>query len=54
VKDPSGSERVAFSASTTINRKDFGITFNKLLDNGGAMIGDDIRIEIEIEGLKKK
>jgi polyisoprenoid-binding protein YceI len=54
VKDPSGSERVAFTASTTINRKDFGVSFNKLLDTGGAMVGDDVRIEIEIEGVKKK
>ena len=54
VKDPWGGERAAFTAATTINRKDFGMTFNKALDSGGLMLGEDVRIEIEIEGVKKK
>ncbi len=54
VKDPMGNERAAFTVSTTINRKDFGMTFDKTLDNGGLMVGDDVRIEIEVEGIKKK
>ena len=54
VKDPWGGERAAFTASTTINRKDFGMTFNKTLDTGGLMVGDEVRIEIAIEAVKKK
>ena len=43
------NRRAGFSASTVIDRKDFGITFNQVLDEGGLVIGDDITIEIEIE-----
>lgn len=53
-KDPWGNERVAFTATTTINRKDFGMVFNKTLDNGGMMLGDDVEITIEIEAVQKK
>jgi len=54
IKDPWGSQRVAFTAATTINRKDFGITFNKTLDSGGLMLGEEVRIEIAIEAMTKK
>ena len=37
------------SASTTINRKDFGMTWNRALDNGGVMVGDEVKITLEIE-----
>ncbi len=53
-KDPWGGTRTGFTATTTINRKDFGISWNKTLDNGGLLIGDEVRIEIEIEGVQKK
>lgn len=52
--DPWGGERVGFSATTEIDRKDFGITFNKTLDNGGLMLGEKVNVEIEIEAVKKK
>jgi len=52
--DPWGGERAGFSATTEIDRKDFGITFNKALDNGGLMLGEKVKIEIEIEAVKKK
>lgn len=52
--DPWGGERAGFSATTEIDRKDFGITFNKVLDNGGLMLGEKVKIEIEIEAVKKK
>lgn len=54
IKDPWGSQRVAFIASTTINRKDFGMTFNKTLDSGGLMLGEEVRIDIAIEAMTKK
>jgi polyisoprenoid-binding protein YceI len=53
VKDPWGNERIAFSAKTTVNRKDFGMTYNQALDAGGLMLGEDVEIDLEIEGIKK-
>lgn len=50
-KDPWGNQRAGFSAHTTINRKDFGLTWNETLENGGLLVGDDIQIEIDAEGL---
>ena len=41
-----------FSATTTINRKDFGISWNKVLDAGGAMLGEDVEIQIDIEAVE--
>ena len=52
--DPMGNERTAFTAETKIDRKDYGITWNKTLDSGGLVVGDDVRIQLEVEGIKKK
>ena len=52
-KDPWGNERAAFSASTSINRKDFGLVWNKLLETGGLVVGEDVKITIEVEGIKQ-
>ena len=52
--DPWGNERAGFSAVTKINRKDFGMTWNKALETGGVLVGDDIEIMIEVEGIAKK
>jgi len=49
-----GAKTVAgFDATTKINRKDFGINWNKALDQGGAVLGDDVNIAIHIEAIKK-
>jgi polyisoprenoid-binding protein YceI len=48
-KDPWGKRRAGFSASATINRKDFGMTFNQVLDQGGLALGEEVAIAIEIE-----
>ncbi|MGH7849544.1 MAG: YceI family protein [Thermodesulfobacteriota bacterium] len=53
-QDPMGNERTAFTAETKIDRKDFGITWNKTLDSGGLVVGDDVNIELEVEGIRKK
>jgi polyisoprenoid-binding protein YceI len=53
VKDPWGNERAAFSASTSIDRKDFGLTWNQVLETGGVMVGDRIDIAIEIEAVRQ-
>jgi polyisoprenoid-binding protein YceI len=52
--DPGGNERTAFSATTELNRKDFGLTWNKLLETGGVIVGDEIKINLEIAGIKTK
>jgi len=51
-KDPWGAERVAFLATTSINRQDFGVSFNQALETM-TMIGDKVDIEIAIEAVKK-
>jgi polyisoprenoid-binding protein YceI len=53
-KDPWGGERAGFSLTTTLNRKDYGINWNKALDNGGVLLGDDVTININIEAVKAK
>ena len=53
VKDPWGNERAAFTAKTSIDRKDFGLTWNQALETGGFVVGDRIDIEIEIEAVKQ-
>lgn len=52
-KDPSGNNKVGFTASTRVNRKDFGIVWNKTLDAGGAVLGDDVDIKLDIEATEK-
>lgn len=54
VKDPWGGERGGFEISTTLNRKDYGISWNKVLDAGGTILGDDVAISINLEVVKKK
>lgn len=51
-KDPWGNQRAAFSASTKINRKDFGLTWSKAIETGALVVGDDVAITLEIEGIK--
>jgi len=48
-KDPWGGTRAGFETSTTVNRKDYGIVWNKAVDNGGVLLGDDVKVEINIE-----
>jgi len=51
-KDPWGNTRVAISASTKINRKDFGLTWNTTLETGGILVGDEVTITLEVEFVK--
>lgn len=51
-KDPWGNERAGFSAKTVIDRRDFGLTWNAALETGGILVGNDIRISLEVEALK--
>src|SRR5580704_4511724 len=52
VKDPWGNTRVAISATTKINRKDFGLTWNAALETGGILVGDDVTITLDAEFVK--
>lgn len=52
-KDPWGNERAGFAAKTSIDRKDFGLRWNQVLEAGGALVGDQISIEIEVEAVKQ-
>jgi len=52
-KDPWGNVRVAFTAKTSVDRKDFGLTWNQVLETGGVMVGDRVDIEAEIEAVKQ-
>jgi polyisoprenoid-binding protein YceI len=50
---PWGAEVIAYSAQTTINRKDFGLTWNVVLEAGGVAVGDEVKISIEAEAIKQ-
>ena len=54
VIDPWGNTRVGFEAAGEINRKDFDITWSKNMDGGGVVVGDKVKIELEIEGVLQK
>jgi len=51
-KDPMGNLHAGFSAHTTINRKDWGLTWNVALETGGLLVGEDIKLALEVEALK--
>ena len=53
VTDPWGGTRAVFNASTKINREDFGLTYNQVLETGGVLVGKDITIELEVEAVKQ-
>lgn len=53
ITDPMGNTRAGASASTKINRKDFGLTWNQPLETGGVMVGDEVAISIDVEAIKK-
>lgn len=50
-QDPWGGERVAFSADTAIDRRDFGLTWNQALETGGVLVGNQVRIHLEAQAV---
>jgi polyisoprenoid-binding protein YceI len=54
VKDPWGNTRAALSASTKINRQDFGVKWNARIDGGGVVVGDEVNITIDLEMVQQK
>jgi polyisoprenoid-binding protein YceI len=53
-KDPWGGTRAGFSAMGKLNRQDFGLNWNKALDNGGLLVGNEVAIELQVEAVEGK
>lgn len=51
--DPWGGQRIGYSATATINRKDFGLNWNAALETGGVVVGDEVKIELNVQGVLK-
>ena len=51
-KDPWGNTRAAFSATASINRVDFGLTWNQVLETGGVLVGERIEVELEVQAVQ--
>ena len=52
IKDPQGNLRIGLEARTTVNRKDYGMKFNAVMETGSLMVGDEVTIEINAEAVK--
>jgi polyisoprenoid-binding protein YceI len=53
IKDPWGNQRAAVSATTKVNRQDYGVKWNATMDNGGVVVGDDVSITLDVEMVKQ-
>ncbi len=53
VKDPQGNTRIGLEGRTTLNRKDYGIQFNAVMETGGLLVGEEVAIEINAEAIKE-
>lgn len=53
IKDPWGNTRIGLSATTKINRKDWGLMYNKLLESGGMVVSEEVAIDLELEFVQK-
>lgn len=52
-KDPWGGSRVAFEATGTLNRTDFGLNWNQVLETGGFLVGEEVELELEIQAVQQ-
>ncbi len=52
-KDPWGNQRAGFTATTSLNRKDFGLTWNQALETGGVLVADRVDVEIELQAVRQ-
>jgi polyisoprenoid-binding protein YceI len=52
IKDPWGNQRIGMSATTKLSRKEFGLTWNATLESGGFMVGDEVKITIDLEAVR--
>lgn len=51
--DPWGNVRAGFTATTRLNRKDFGLTWNQVVEGGQLLVGEEVEITLEVEGIKQ-
>jgi polyisoprenoid-binding protein YceI len=52
-KDPWGNERIGFFAKTALDRKDYGLKWNQVLEAGGVLVGDKVEIELDVQAVSK-
>lgn len=52
-QDPWGGERISFSASGKIDRRDFGLTWNAALETGGVLVSNDLKLEVVVQGIRQ-
>lgn len=52
--DPWGGTRIGASAETTIDRRDFGLTWNQALESGGVLVGHDVKIELQVQAVQQQ
>ncbi len=52
-KDPWGNQRAGFTATASLNRKEFGLTWNQALETGGVLVADRVDVEIELQAIKQ-
>ena len=53
-KDPFGNDRIGFEGVATLNRKDWGLSWNAALETGGVLVGDEVTISLEIEAIQQE
>jgi polyisoprenoid-binding protein YceI len=51
IKDPWGNNRIGIQATLEINRQDYGVSWSKTMDNGGLIVGDEVKIELNVEAV---
>jgi len=53
ITDPYGNRRAGFAAETTLNREDYGLTFNQVLETGGVMVGNKVKVSLHVEAVRQ-
>jgi polyisoprenoid-binding protein YceI len=54
IKDPWGNQRIGLSATAKLSRKEFGLTWNAALETGGVMVGDEVKVTIDLQAVRAK
>jgi polyisoprenoid-binding protein YceI len=54
IKDPWGNQRIGLSATAKLSRKEFGLTWNAALETGGVMVGDEVKVTIDLQAIRAK
>ena len=52
-KDPWGGERIGFSATTKLDRRDFGLVWNQAIETGGVVVGNEVKVSIEVQAVRQ-